>query len=150
MTVQTYLHEGRKLASRLAGSRRIRSAGQVAALGLGPMLLSGAGLGGWAQCFSMGLISAATGWRAGVMALGSIAGYRLFWGDAGIQGMVWAILAGMTAMALGKSRLSKEQPLLIPALCGFWTAAAGLVFLILELEVLRWREKLCVICQMKI
>ena len=131
MTVQTYLHEGRKWAARLAGSRRIRSAGQVAALGLGPMLLSGAGLGGWAQCFSMGLISTATGWRAGVMALGSIAGYRLFWGDAGIQGMVWAILAGMTAMVLGKSRLSKEQPLLIPALCGFWTAASGLVFLIL-------------------
>ena len=131
MTVQTYLHEGRKWAARVAGNRRIRSAGQVAALGLGPMLLSGAGLGGAAQCFSMALVSAATGWRAAVMALGSMAGYRLFWGNAGAQGMVWAVLAGLTAVLLGKSRLSRDVPLLIPSLCGLWTAATGLVFLLL-------------------
>lgn len=57
----------------------------------GGVLLSGAALWGRMQPLALGLICAVSGWGRLLAALGSSLGYRLFWGQAGIQGAVWAI-----------------------------------------------------------
>ncbi len=131
MTVETYLHRGRKWMTAAAADDRVRRFGRGAGyLGTG-FLCSAAALGHSFQPFSMALVTAFTGWRAGLMALGAGLGYRLFWGEAGLQGSLWALLAGLSALFLGKRKLVKEGPLIFPALCAFWVAASGLLWLFL-------------------
>ena len=91
-------------------------------------LLSAAGLLGSPQPLAMGLICAATGWRALVMSLGAMAGYPAFWGSAGNPGIVWAAAAGLLALLLGKREEAREQPLMIPAISAFLTAVTGVSF----------------------
>ena len=100
----------------------------VLAYGGSGFLLSAASLGNYPQPLAMGLISAATGWRALVMSLGAMAGYPTFWGSAGNQGIVWSAAGGLLALLLGKREETREQPLMLPALAAFLTAVAGLVF----------------------
>ena len=135
MTVDTYLHQGKRWASRLLSDPRARKTGRVLMFFGGGFFLSAASLGNFPQPFAMALISTLTGWRAAVMTLGSAAGFRLFWGQAGDIGIFWAVLAGLTALGLGKGRLAQNAPLIIPALCGLWTAAGGLLFQLLGADI---------------
>ena len=128
MTVDTYLHQGRQFFTGLAGNRRVRGIGRAAGTGAAGFFLSAVGLGRSPQPFSMALVSTMTGWRAAVMGLGSAAGYLIFWGKAGMQGALWALLATVTALALGRGTLVREAPLILPAFSALWTAAAGLIF----------------------
>ena len=96
--------------------------------GGGGFLLSAASLGNYPQPLAMGVICAASGWRALVMTLGAMAGYPSFWGAAGNQGFVWSAAAGLLALLLGKRQETKDQPLMLPAIAAFLTAGTGLVF----------------------
>ena len=107
---------------------RVRSSGMVLLLGGSGFLLSAASLGNCPQPLAMGLITAATGWRALVMSLGAMLGYPCFWGAAGRQGIVWSAAGGLLALLLGKRQEAKDQPLMIPAIASFLTAVAGLTF----------------------
>ena len=107
---------------------KIRNTGMVLLFGGSGFLLSGASLGNTPQPLAMGLIAAATGWRALVMSLGAMVGYPAFWGSAGRQGIVWAAAGGLLALLLGKREEAKEQPLMIPAIAAFLTAVTGLTF----------------------
>ena len=91
--------------------------------------LSAAALSGGFQPLALGLITAATGWRALVAALGAAAGYQVFWGGDGILGSIWAAVGCILALALGKGDRSKDLPLLMPALAAVVTAVSGLGFL---------------------
>lgn len=128
MTVETYLRRGRRSLQRLALDPKARSAGMVLACGGGGFLLSAASLGNYPQPLAMGVICAASGWRALVMTLGAMAGYPSFWGAAGNQGIVWSAAAGLLALLLGKRQETKDQPLMLPAIAAFLTAVTGLVF----------------------
>ena len=128
MMMETYLRRGRRSLQRLALDPRVRNTGMVLAYGGSGFLLSAASLGNYPQPLAMGLISAATGWRALVMSLGAMAGYPTFWGSAGNQGIVWSAAGGLLALLLGKREETREQPLMLPALAAFLTAVAGLVF----------------------
>ena len=128
MMVETYLRRGKRSLQRLALDPKVRGAGAVIAYGGSGFLLSAASLGGFPQPLAMGLICATTGWRTLVMSLGAMAGYPTFWGGAGNQGIVWSAAGGLLALLVGKKEESKEQPLMIPAICGFLTAVAGLCF----------------------
>lgn len=131
MTVETYLHRGRQWLAAMAADHRVRRWGKGGAyLGAG-FLMSAAALGHSFQPFAMALVTAFTGWRAGVLALGAGAGYWIFWGQPGLQGSFWALLGGLSALFLGKRKLVREGPLILPALCAFWVAAAGLGWLFL-------------------
>ena len=107
---------------------KLRSAGAVAAYGGSGFLLSAASLGSGPLPLAMGLICAATGWRALVISLGAMVGYPTFWGMAGRQGIVWSAAGGLLALLLGKRQESKDQPLMIPAIAAFLTAVTGLAF----------------------
>lgn len=131
MTADLYLRQGRQKLRQWALDPRVRKGAKVAAYAGSGFLLSAASLGSAAQPFALGLISAVTGWRSVVMALGSTAGYLWFWGAAGAQGVVWSVLGCLTALILGKRRIAEDAPLLIPALAGLWVAATGLGFQLL-------------------
>ena len=107
---------------------KVRNTAMVLYFGSSGFLLSGASLGSSPQPLVMGMIAAATGWRALVMSLGAMVGYPAFWGTAGNQGIVWAAAGGLLALLLGKREEAKEQPLMIPAIAAFLTAVTGLVF----------------------
>ena len=131
ISVETYLRRGRRLCQRMVLDPKIRSLGAVLAYGGGGFLLSAASLGNAPQPFALGLIVAVTGWRAVLMALGAMAGYPTFWGEAGLQGIVWSAAGGLLALLLGKRVESREQPLMIPAIASLFTAVTGLSFQIL-------------------
>lgn len=131
-TVESSLRKLGRQMRRWAMDSRIQGMATAGACGGGGFLLSAAGLQGGCQPLAMGLILAMTGWRAVVMALGAAVGYRVFWGNAGFQGMVWAG-AGCLLSLLGNGLLSR-QVLLVPGLAGVITAVTGLTFLFFRQE----------------
>ena len=107
---------------------RVRRPAMVLLFGGSGFLLSGAGLADSPQPLAMGMIAAATGWRALVMSLGAMMGYPAFWGSAGNPGIVWAASGGLLALLLGKREEARDQPLMIPAIAAFLTAVTALTF----------------------
>lgn len=79
----------------------------------------------------LGLIWACRGWRAVLVALGGGLGYGMFWGAGGLQGLVWTGLALAGVLLLGERRISREAPLLIPAIGMLMISATGLAFQLL-------------------
>lgn len=128
MMVETYLRRGKRSLQRLALDPRTRNVGAVIACGGSGFLLSAASLGNTPQPLAAGLLTAVSGWQAVVMTAGAMAGYPAFWGQAGLQGIVWSAAGGLLALLLGKREESSQQPLMIPAITAFLVAATGLVF----------------------
>ena len=129
--VETWLQRGRRTLRTLGANPRLKKAGTGAAWGAAGFFLSAAALGSSFQPLAMGLICGLSGWRAGAAAVGSLLGYRVFWGRAGTQGMVCAALGCLTALTLGRQRLREALPLLIPAAAGCLVSGCGLVFQLL-------------------
>lgn len=109
----------------------VRRAAQGAVCAVAGFLFSAASLGQSPQPLAMGLITAVTGWRAVLICLGAMAGYPLFWGMAGSQGVVWSAAGALLTLLVGDRQERKEQPLMIPALAAVLTAVAGLSFQLL-------------------
>ena len=128
MMVETYLRRGRRTLQRLLLEPGIRAVLTTLLYGGSGFLLSAVSLGNVPQPVAMGMICAATGWRAAVMTLGAIVGYPVFWGRAGEQGILWAASGGLLALLVGRREESRDQPLMIPAIAAFLTAVTGLCF----------------------
>ena len=135
MTVDSYLHRGKRWVLRAMGDRRLRTLGKIGGYGAMGLLASAAGLCHSPQTFALGLVSACTGWQAALVGLGSFLGYPLFWGKAGYPGMAWSAAGTITALLLGKSTAKREAPLLIPVLCGLWAALSGLGFQLMGWDI---------------
>ena len=127
-SVETYLRRGQRQLRQWVMDPRVSTGLRILGYGGSGFLLSAASLNQAAQPIAMGLICAVTGWRAVVMTLGSLLGFRVFWGAAGVQGMVWAAAGGLLALLLGKRWEARECPLLIPALAGVLVSVIGLSF----------------------
>lgn len=93
--------------------------------------LSAAALQNAPQPFAMAFVCACSGFSALPAALGSALGYRLFWADAGWQGVLWSVLAGCAALLVGQLRNVKQRPLLLAMLCAFIVSGCGVIFQIL-------------------
>ena len=93
---------------------------------LGGFLLSAASLSHYSQPLALGLVCALTGTQALFTALGGAAGYLLFWGNAGTEGIFWCAMGLLLALALGRSALANRSRWLMPALSGLTVALAGL------------------------
>ncbi len=128
ISVETYLRRGRRSLQRVVLDPNLRSLGAVAATLSAGFFLSAASLGNAPQPLALGLIASVTGWRALLLALGAMVGYPSFWGQAGLQGIVWSAAGGVLALLLGKRQEPKQQPLMLPALAAVMTAVTGLSF----------------------
>ena len=134
VSMEVYLRRGRRRLLRWEQLPGMRKARQVLCWSGAGFVLSGAGLGAAAQPLIMGLCCAAEGWRSIAAGAGAMLGYRFFWQEAGLQGLVWSLLACVLGILPGKKQLTEEYPFLFPALASFLTAAAGLVFQLTWLE----------------
>ena len=112
---------------KIMADTRVRQPVEILAAFLAGLCLSAASLGNQCQPLCLAVLCAGLpGWLPLPFALGSCVGYWGFWGQAGLQGLVW-IAAGLpVCMVLGQ-RTQKLRPLLA-ALAGLIVAISGLVF----------------------
>ena len=82
---------------------------------------------------ALSLVCACNGWLAVLAGLGSVAGYRVFWG-AEQQPMLWLAAGLIVALLLGSRSISRQTPLLLPAVAGLIVAASGVLFQTLGAE----------------
>ena len=132
VSIQSYVRRGRRIFRLLASQPRLMEILQAGAyLGTG-FLLSAASLGNLPQTFCLGLLCASpAGWSLLLLAAGSAAGYIVFWGSAGFQGLAWIACGLMAAGLLGGRKINWRVPLLLPALASFIAAGTGLAFQLL-------------------
>ena len=128
MTAQTYLRRGKRQLIRWLEEPAIRTGAWTILYGLSGFLLSAASIRHTFQPVAMGIIAAMSGWQAMVMTLGSMLGYRYFWGEPGIQAAVWSAAGGMLALLVGRRRLFQEQTLVVSAMSAAMVASLGLLF----------------------
>ena len=127
-SMETYLLRWQRQLRRWLEDARVRRTLNVLLYGGAGFFLSAAALRDAYQPLAMGLICSVTGWRVLAVCLGSMLGYRCFWGLGGTQGVVWAALGGAAALLFGKGRSAEKQPLLLPVLTAFLVSATGLVY----------------------
>ena len=128
VTIETYARRWRGAAKKLVVNPVARTLAKVAADFSCGFLLSAASLAQQCQPLAMGLLCAFTGWQALVLALGAGAGYLLFWGTAGYQGLLWLGLALPVALILGRRQIVHESVFLMSAIGALIVSASGLFF----------------------
>ncbi|MBE6974102.1 MAG: hypothetical protein E7436_01230 [Ruminococcaceae bacterium] len=90
------------------------------------LLLSAGSLMHHALPLTLGLLMSLSGWPAVLIAAGGMAGYLLFWGDAGIQGVLWLCAGLPAALVMNRRSVVRNTPWLMPALAGVIVAGVGL------------------------
>ena len=133
-SVETYLRRGKRTLGRWCEDRRVRLGLQLALFGGSGFCLSAAALLNRAMPLGLGLTAALTGWQAVAAGIGSLVGYRLFWGNDGWQGAVWIAGGLAAALFLGKREVVRDQPLLLSAVSALIVSAAGVVFQLVRRE----------------
>ena len=130
-TIETYVRNRQIQLKKWALRPEIRMGAKILGFFLGGAVLSGASLAHSPLPLTMSLVCVLQGWKALILALGGSLGYTLFWGRAGLQGLLWLGLALPLALIFGKKAIFKDSPLLLPALSSLMVAASGLLFQIL-------------------
>jgi len=123
-----YVRRWQRTLKRWMLDPRLHTLVQSALYILAGFLLSAASLGNLPQPLALALTCALSGWPAILVAGGGVGGYLLFWGAAGTQGVVWVCTGLLAAVLLGGRQFLRDTPLLLPALAGLITAAAGLAY----------------------
>jgi len=126
--IQSYVRQGRHILRRFSVDPRFHLGLRIAGFFLAGLLLSAASLGNHLQPIALGAVCAASGWPAVLLALGGSAGYLLFWGNTGLQGIAWMAAGLATAVLLGQRQVTKIAPLLLPSAAALIVAAGGLAF----------------------
>ena len=127
-SLETYLRRGQGTLRRWADGTQVRKIRDMARTFFSGLILSAGGLSHHAMPLGLGLLFGIGRISALVTALGSCAGYWLFWGTAGLQGMAWTALGLGTSWVLGR----QNQPLpLLGSIGAFLVSAVGLLFQLL-------------------
>lgn len=127
-SIQSYVRRGRRLLRQWAVEPRLHVLAETVGCALSGFLFSAASLGNIPLPLTLGLLCTASGWPAVMIGLGGSVGYLLFWGDAGLQGLLWMILGLFAVLPLGGGRLAREVKLLMPAIAGLIVSAGGVIF----------------------
>ena len=133
VTIQSYVHQGRHTLRRWALNPRIHSLIRGGGYFLAGFCFSAASLGQRMLPLAPALVCAGGGWPAVLSALGGILGYRVFW-SAEQQPLLWLAVSLFVALLLGQRSISRDTPLLLPAIAGLIIASAGVLFQTLGME----------------
>lgn len=129
ISIGSYVRRGQRLVRRWISDSRLRAGAEGAGYILCGLILSAASLANVPLPLPLSVLCAGVGgWPSLLLSLGSVIGYRLFWGAAGAQGLVWTGAGLVICLALGGRRLSKTMPWLMPMLAGLSVALTGLMF----------------------
>ncbi len=121
------LHRWKRQLRKLMADPRVRQPVELLAAFLAGLCLSAASLDNCSQPICLAVLCAGLpGWLPLPFALGGCLGYWSFWGDAGLQGLVW-IAAGLP-VCVGLGQRARKLPPLLAALAGLIVAVSGLVF----------------------
>ena len=129
--ISTYIVKSQRVLRRWAVDPMVHRLGWGAAHVLAGVCLSAASVSQGMLPLVMGLVWACRGWRAVLVAAGGALGYGVFWGAGSVQALVWTGLALAGVLILGDRRISREMPLLIPAVGMLMVSAVGLGFQLL-------------------
>lgn len=127
--LESYVRRGQHLVRRLLSGTKGKLLLTVLSWLLAGFCLSAASLGNRMQplCLSV-LCAGVPGWMPLLFVLGSVLGYRIFWGQACLQALIW-LAGGLPVCAVfTQTRLGRTMPLLQPALAGLIVAAGGVIF----------------------
>ena len=133
ITIDAYVRRGRHTLRRWALDPRVHTFARGSGYFIAGFLLSAASLGQRILPLAMALVCACGGWSAVLAGLGGALGYRLFW-NADIQSIVWLAVGCSVALLLGERRISRDNPLLLPAIAGLIVASGGVLFQTLDME----------------
>ena len=134
VAIGVYMRRWQRLLRRWASEPKVHMLLQGAVYLAAGFLSSAASLAQHLQPIALGVLLSQTGWPAVLVALGAAAGYLLFWGSAGVQGMVWVAMGLGAALLIGGKQIQRQTPLLMPAIAALTVAASGLLMLYLELH----------------
>ncbi len=128
LSLQTYVHQSKRSLRNLLANPKVQIFLRASLYFLAGFGLSAASLSHAALPLSMGLVCACNGWSAVLVALGGAVGYPFFWSNGGFQGVLWVAAGLIASLFLGDRRLTRQTPLLLPALAGLIVSAAGVIF----------------------
>ena len=131
-TMQSYIHQSRNTLRRWAVDPRVHTAARCVGYFAAGFVLSAASLGQGILPLALALVCACGGWSAVLVALGGGLGYGIYWGIQ--QPFVWLAAGLVGALLLGQRRISRDNPLLLPAISGLIVAASGVLFQTLGME----------------
>lgn len=121
------LRRWKRRIRRITADPRVRIPANLVGSFLGGFCLSAASLGNLPQPFCLAVLCAGLpGWLPLTFTLGGCLGYQFFWGNAGLQGLVW-IAAGLPVCVMLGTR-GRKIPLLPAGLAGLIVAVSGVVF----------------------
>ncbi|MBO5867591.1 MAG: SpoIIE family protein phosphatase [Oscillospiraceae bacterium] len=103
--------------------------GRGAAYVLAGFFLGAGSLFQYSMPLAAALVCGCTGVSALLTGIGSCLGYLFFWGEAGYQGIIWAVCGWIISLSTGKLR--RQTEILVPALSALAVSAAGVAFQIL-------------------
>ena len=126
--IQSYVQRGRFMLRRLRLDPRFHSGVRTAGFFFAGLIMSAASLAHRPQPLTLGILCALSGWPAVLAALGGAAGYWLFWGSAGMQGVVWMAFGLPLALLSRKFSLPRSSPLLLPSMAALVVSACGVLF----------------------
>lgn len=126
VSVETVLLRGKRRMEGLLEVPALRVFGSGAAYFGSGFLLSGVRLWGQMQPVAIGLTAASHGWRAWCGAAGSALGYRVLWGQEGLQGVVWIL--GMLVLTEILHLMREENRLCLPTAAACLISGTGLAF----------------------
>ena len=128
VSLESYIRRGHHALRRWALDPRIHTAARATAYLLSGFCLSAAGLANVPLPLALALVCACDRRSAFLSAIGAAIGYRVFWGDAGLQPICWVLAGLLCATALPSSAVCRRAPMLLPSLSGLIVAATGVLF----------------------
>lgn len=128
VTLGIYMRRWQRTLRRWLLNPKVHAIAQTAGLLLCGFALSAASLQQLCQPLSLALVCSVSGWPAVLIAAGGMLGYLVFWGSAGLQGIVWLCFGMTAALILNRKQLTQDAVWIMPALAGVIVAGTGLAF----------------------